>query len=221
MKKPFELPDKYIAVSIVEDNRFIRKAWVTALEALNDFIVLNEYDSCEAALADPEIGQSDVVILDIGLPGMPGTEGVKVLLEKHPRLAIVMCTVHDDDEKIFNALANGAIGYLLKSTSPEEFIQAIRTTAAGGSFMSPDIARRVIASLHTKNNQDAHQENLDEKEIRILSELSIGKSYREVGESVHLSIDGVRYRIQSIYRKLQVHTRSEAVAKGLKQRLIK
>ena len=87
--------------------------------------------------------------------------------------------------------------------------------------MSQDIARRVIASFHPKKHQEEYQENLDEKEIRILSELSIGKSYRDVGESVHLSIDGVRYRIQSIYRKLQVHTRSEAVAKGLKQRLIK
>lgn len=221
MKTPFKLPDKYIAISIVEDNSNIRKAWIAALEAVNDFIVLNEYESCEAALDDAQIGQSDVVILDIGLPGMPGTEGVKVLLEKHPKLAIVMCTVHDDDEKIFNALSNGAIGYLLKSTPPEDFIQAIRITATGGSFMSPDIARRVIDSFHTQDKRGPTEERLDEKEISILGELSKGKAYREVGESVHLSIDGVRYRIQSIYRKLQVHTRSEAVAKGFKRRLIK
>jgi DNA-binding NarL/FixJ family response regulator len=221
LRKHLKVTEKFIAVSIVEDNHYIRKGWVAALEAVDDFIVLNEYESCEAAIADLEIGQADVVILDIGLPGMSGTEGVKALLQQHPKLAILMCTVHDDDEKIFNALSNGAIGYLLKSTPPEDFIQAIRTTAAGGSFMSPDIARKVIASFHQKDTQESFVERLDEKETRILSELSKGKPYREVAETVHLSIDGIRYRIQSIYRKLQVHTRSEAVAKGFKRRLIK
>ena len=214
------IPDKFISISLVEDNRFIRQGWVAALEAVPDFLVLSEYGSCEAALADPEIGQSDVIIMDIGLPGMPGTEGVGALLSRHPHLAIVMCTVHDEDDKIFTALSQGAIGYLLKSTPPAEFIQAIRITAAGGSFMSPDIARRVISTFHRQDQDAPKEERLEEKEIRILEELAKGKAYREVGEAVYLSIDGVRYRIQSIYRKLQVHTRSEAVAVGLKRRLI-
>jgi len=220
MPKYTSLPEKLISISIVEDNRYIRQGWVAALEAVDDFLVLGEYGSCEAALADEQIGQSDVVVLDIGLPGIPGTEGVKALLEKHPNLAIVMCTVHDESDKIFTALTNGAIGYLVKSTPPDEFIQAIRTTAAGGSFMSPDIARKVITSFQTADSGQSDAEKLDELEVIILSELAKGKSYRDAAETVHLSIDGVRYRIQSIYRKLQVHTRSEAVAKGYQRKII-
>lgn len=220
MPKYTSLPEKLISISIVEDNRYIRQGWVAALEAVDDFLVLGEYGSCESALADEQIGQSDVVVLDIGLPGIPGTEGVKALLDKYPSLAIVMCTVHDESDKIFTALTNGAIGYLVKSTPPDEFIQAIRTTAAGGSFMSPDIARKVITSFQTADSGQRDAEKLDELEVIILSELAKGKSYRDAAETVHLSIDGVRYRIQSIYRKLQVHTRSEAVAKGYQCKII-
>ncbi len=208
------LPEKLISISIVEDNRYIRQGWVAALESVEDFLVLGEYGSCEAALADEQIGESDVVVMDIGLPGMQGTEGVKALLDRYPNLAIVMCTVHDENDKVFTALTNGAIGYLLKSTPPAEFIQAIRTTAAGGSFMSPGIARKVISSFRVSVSDQSEAEKLDDVEVVILSELAKGKSYRDAAETVHLSIDGVRYRIQSIYRKLQVHTRSEAVANG-------
>jgi len=221
MAKFTSLPKKLISISIIEDNRFIRQGWIAALQAVEEFLVLGEYGSCESALADEQIGESDVVVLDIGLPGMSGTEGVKALLQKHPALSIVMCTVHDEDDKIFTALSNGAIGYLLKSTPPGDFVQAIRTTSSGGSSMSPDIARKVISSFQQKKPLEMGEEVLDKVEIRILSELAKGKSYRDAAETVHLSIDGVRYRIQSIYRKLQVHTRSEAVAKGYQRRIIK
>ncbi|MGH1364931.1 MAG: response regulator [Calditrichia bacterium] len=221
MPKFTSLPEKLISISLIEDNRYIRQGWVAALEVVADFLVLAEYGSCEAALQDEQIGESDVVILDIGLPGISGMEGVKMLLEKYPKLRVVMCTVHDEDDKIFTALSNGAIGYLIKSTSPSDFIKAIRTTAAGGSFMSPDIARKVISSFQQPGAEDSLDEKLDDVETCILSELAKGKSYRDAAETVHLSIDGVRYRIQSIYRKLQVHTRSEAVAKGFQRRIIK
>ena len=207
-----------IGVSIIEDNRYLRAGWEAALQAVPDFVVLGSHTSCEEAFRSPDIGASDIVLMDIGLPGISGIEGVKHLAKHFPNVATIVCTVYDDDQKVFEALCAGAIGYLLKEIDAAELVKAIREATAGGSPMSPNIARKVIATFHKTPSRTT--EPLTEGESEVLRLLALGKSYAVIAGEVHLSLDGVRARLRRIYEKLQVHTRSEAVAKGLSQRLI-
>ncbi len=207
-----------IGVSIIEDNHFLRTGWLAALQTVPDFVVIGAHASCEEALQSPDISEVDVVLMDIGLPGMSGIEGVKYLAEHFPSVATIICTVYDDDQKIFDALCAGAVGYLLKEIEAPELIKAIRDAAAGGSPMTPNIARKVIATFHKTPARTT--EPLTAGESEVLHLLAQGKSYAAIAGEVHLSLDGVRTRIRRIYEKLHVHTRSEAVAKGLSQRLI-
>ena len=217
------LPENFIAVSIIEDNRYMRAGWRALLEKVDDFVVLGDYSKCERAFASEDIGVSDVVLMDIGLPGMSGIEGVKFLCGKYPEIAIVMCTIHDDDQHIFDALCAGAVGYLLKKTPPEALVQAIRDAAAGGSPMTPNVARKVIAALH-KPLKPAPEELLDKltpREQEVLEQLAEGKSYAAIAAESGISINGVRFHIRSIYEKLQVHSRTAAINKGIKKRLLR
>jgi len=210
-----------IGISIIEDNHFLRAGWLAALQAVSDFVVLGSHATCEEAFRSPDIGESDVALMDIGLPGMSGIEGVKYLSEHYPNIATIICTVYDDDQKIFEALCAGAVGYLLKKIEAPDLTKAIREAAGGGSPMTPNIARKVIATFHkipAKCNNAPTQ--LTPGESEVLTLLAQGKSYAAIAEEAHLSIDGVRARIRKIYEKLHVHTRGEAVAKGLSQRLI-
>jgi len=213
--------DQIITISIIEDNRYVRTGWQAVLQNVPNFEVVGIFESCEAAFGAQEIGISDVVIMDIGLPGMSGIEGVKQIAEKYPDMAIIMCTVYDDDEKIFEALCSGAIGYLLKKIQPQELIQAIQDAAAGGSPMTPNIARKVIKSFQGATDTSRRKEDqLTDREKEVLHLLSQGKSYAAIGKELFLSVDGVRYHIRHFYEKLQVHSRAEAVAKGLQNRII-
>ena len=212
---------KYIAISIVEDNPHLRTAWKAALDTVSDFLILGDYGSCEEALQAEDIGESDVILMDIGLPGISGIEGVKQLKEKYTSPAVLMITVHDDDQSVFDAICAGAVGYLLKATPPDKLIEAIREAEKGGSPMTPNIARKVIAAFQQqprKKNETA--EELSEQELQILNLLSEGKSYSKIADTVFLSVHGVRYHLRHIYEKLQVQSRGEAVAKGIKMRLI-
>ncbi len=216
------LPEKFISIVIIEDNLYLRSAWQAVLEEVDDFLVLDSYDSCEAALAEKSISQADVLLLDIGLPGMSGIAGMGELLERNPRLLIIMITIHDDNQHIFDAVCAGAVGYLLKSTSPEELIQAVRQAVSGGSPMTPNIARKVIVSFQSPR-EIRHSESvqLSQQQQEVLSRLAEGKSYAKIADELSLSVHGVRYHLRNIYEKLHVKSRSEAVAKGLKQRLIR
>ena len=149
---------------------------------------------------------------------MSGIEGLAQIRKEAPAAAVVMCTVFDDDENVFQAICAGAVGYLLKKTSPEELIRAVRDAAAGGSPMTPNIARKVISAFQRQAAQTAGV--LNEREQSILALMAQGKSYAGIGDELFLSIDGVRYHVRNIYEKLQVHSRSEAVARGYRDRLI-
>jgi DNA-binding NarL/FixJ family response regulator len=210
-----------ISISIVEDNRYVRTGWEAVLQGVREFDLIGAYENCEQAFETDDIAQSDIVIMDIGLPGMSGIEGVRYLTEKYPDIAVIMCTVFDDEEKIFDALCNGAVGYLLKKISAEDLVQAIRDAAAGGSPMTPNIARKVITSFQQKPTKTKHKaDELSERETNVLILLSEGKSYSAIAQELFLSVDGVRYHIRHIYEKLQVHSRSQAIAKGLRNRII-
>lgn len=219
-----KIPEKtdFVQVVLIEDNKYIRNGWELALQKEDDFVVGGSFGSCEEAFKDPTIGDADLVLMDIGLPGMSGIEGVKYLKKRYPSQIIVMCTVHEDNQKIFDALCAGAVGYLLKRTSPPELIKALREAYRGGSPMTPTVARKVIASFQKKPLKSLTGEtvSLSEREEAILTRMARGKSYATIADEICLSLDGVYYHIRHIYEKLQVHTRAEAVAEGLKKRLI-
>lgn len=208
-----------IKIVIVEDNRYMREGWSTILDFESDFVVLDAFESCEEAFGSEVISQANIVLMDIELPGMSGIEGVKYLQQEYPDLPVIMATVFDDDKNVFDALCAGAVGYLMKKVSPEDLKQAIRDAEAGGSPMTPNIARKVIKTFHQPAEED-DAEQLKERELEILEQLATGKSYAAIGEAVYLSVDGVRYHIRNVYRKLQVNSRSEAVSKGISRRLI-
>ena len=188
----------------------------------NDFQIVGSFGSCEEAFSDKGIGAANIALMDIGLPGISGIEGVKYLKEKYQKIIIVMCTVHDDDDKIFDAICAGAVGYLLKKTKPNDLITSLRDAYNGGSPMTPSVARKVIASFQKKPVNLSVREKVDltKKEEEILTLMAKGKSYSEIARDIFLSVDGVYYHIRHIYEKLQVHNRAEAVAKGIEKRLI-
>ena len=211
-----------IKIVIVEDNRFIRIGWEAVIQANKNFSLIGSFSDCETAFKSDASQKTDLVLMDIGLPGMSGIEGVKYLKEKYPNIIIVMCTVHDDSEEIFQAICAGAVGYLTKRTSPDELIKALAEAYNGGSPMTPSVARKVISSFQSvkvSENEKTISE-LNEREQQILNLMAQGKSYNTIADEVCLSVDGVYYHIRHIYEKLQVHSRAEAVAQGIKKRLI-
>lgn len=214
------IPDKFISISIIEDNHHLRSAWRSLLENVDDFILVGDYSSCEEALNTPKLADSDVILMDIGLPGMSGIEGVYALKQRFPNMNIIMITVHQDDQHVFDAICAGAVGYLLKSVTPEEMIEAVRQAMEGGSPMTPQIARKVISAFQQPQSGNAEKISITGKERQVLEYLAEGKSYKMIADRMNLSVHSIRYYLRSIYEKLQVGSRAEAVAKGLKQRLI-
>lgn len=208
-----------IKIIIVEDNNFARTAWETTLSTEEDFVVLGSFSSCEEAIESDVIKKCSVILLDIGLNGISGIEGAEIFRSINDKALIIMISIQDDDKSIFGSLQSGAVGYLHKSVSPEELIEAIRLAVKGGSPMTPQIARRVLKSFH-KYKPEHTEDNLSEKEITILNLLAEGKSYKKIADEIFLSVDGVKYHIRSIYEKLHVHSRAEAVDKGQKLRIL-
>jgi DNA-binding NarL/FixJ family response regulator len=206
-----------IQIAIIEDNPYVREAWSTTLAMTPGFAIVGAYRDCESALKAQEFPEADVVLMDIGLPGISGIEGVGHITSHYPEMNVIMCTVHEEGEKIFDALCAGAVGYLLKEIEPEELVRAIRTAVDGGSPMTPRIARKVIAHFQAPKNPEVE---LTEREREVLALLAHGKSYAAIAEQLYISVNGVGGRIRKIYEKLQAHTRGEAVAKGLAKRLI-
>lgn len=227
MNKAEKQPSTYkenpiIKIMIVEDNRFIRTGWEAVIQANKNFSLVGSFPDCETAFKSDTPQKTDLVLMDIGLPGMSGIEGVKYLKAKYPEIIIVMCTVHDDNEEIFQAICAGAVGYLTKRTSPEELIRALTEAHNGGSPMTPSVARKVISSFQNEKVSDnaINNSELNEKEQKILSLMAQGKSYNLIADELFLSVDGVYYHIRHIYEKLHVHSRAEAVAEGIKKRII-
>jgi DNA-binding NarL/FixJ family response regulator len=206
-----------ITVSIVEDNEQLRGTLVRVINRADGFRCLSQYPSAEDALKDLPQVRPEVVLMDINLPGMNGVECVRQLKQTLPQTQVMMLTVYEDTENIFNALAAGAAGYLLKRTKTAELLEAIREVHQGGSPMTTHIARKVTQSFQKAGPSPQATENLSEREQQVLDCLSQGFLYKEIAEKLGISYETVHTYIRRIYEKLQVRTRTEAVAKFLKR----
>ncbi|MGH9162083.1 MAG: response regulator [Vicinamibacteraceae bacterium] len=209
-----------IRVAVVEDDWETRDGLQELINSAQGFSCIGAYPSVEDALEGLAKRLPDVVLLDIHLPGVSGSEGVRLIRERYPRVEVLMLTVYAEEEKVFEAICNGASGYLLKKTRPARLLEAVRETRAGGSPMSPEVARKVV-SLFRKVAPPAQAEHqLTKQERRLLGLLAEGHSYESAGESMHISVNTVRNYIRDIYEKLHVHSKSEAVSKAIRQGLI-
>lgn len=205
-----------ISVSIVEDSDKLRGTLARVLNRADGFKCVSQYPNAEDALKDlPEV-KPDVVLMDINLPGMNGVECVRQLKQLLPQTQVMMLTVYEDTENIFNALAAGANGYMLKRTATKELLEAIQEVHRGGSPMTMHIARKVVQSFQ-KSAPAQPAENLSEREQQVLDLLSQGLMYKEIAEKLEISYETVHTYIRRIYEKLQVRTRTEAVAKFLRR----
>jgi DNA-binding NarL/FixJ family response regulator len=209
-----------IAVALVEDLRTTREG-LAALLTTSGFRLTGAFRSIEEAFAPLAAGCADVVLLDIGLPGASGIEGTRMLRDARPELAVLILTVYADEEHVFDAICAGAYGYLLKDTPPDRLLAAIREVVAGGAPMSPDIARKVIRSFQREPVAPAKGAALSGRETEVLTLLAAGHSYKTAASKLGLSLDTVRFHVRNIYDKLHVHSKSEAVARALRGRLLK
>lgn len=212
-----------ITVSIVEDNDKLRGTLAKVIGRAEGFRFISDYGSAEAALEDLPKVKPEVVLMDINLPGMNGVECVRKLKALMPRVQVMMLTVYEDTENIFNALAAGANGYMLKRTPTKELIEAIREVHRGGSPMTTHIARLVVQSFQKPVSaapvaqSGGELSELSEREQQVLDLLSQGLIYKEIADKLNIGYETVHTYIRRIYEKLQVRTRTEAVAKFLKQ----
>jgi len=214
------LPPSIIKVAIVEDRREIREGLAMLIGGTEGFKCNGAYRSMEEALARIGGDLPDVALCDIGLPGMSGIEGMRVLKERFPDLLLLMLTIYDDDEKIFDALCAGACGYLLKKTPPVKLLEGLRDAVEGGSPMSPEVARRVITLFRDIRPPERADYELTPHELRLLKLLVEGHNYKTAAFELNVSINTISFHMRHIYEKLQVHSKSEAVAKALRDRLV-
>ena len=209
-----------IRVCLFDDNKKVRAALEKIIRSTQGLFWCGGFQDCSNLLADFQQANPDVVLMDINLPGMSGIEGTRRLVERDHDVKIIMLTVYQDDEKIFQSICAGALGYLLKRTPKEMLLNAIREVHNGGSPMNAGIARRVIQLFKETASPRSVQTALTPREIDIVHALVDGCSYKMVADREKISVETVRNHIKSIYTKLQVHSKSEAVAKVLKQRIV-
>lgn len=206
-----------IKVSIVEDDSGIRESLCVLINGSAGYKCVSKFPNPVEALKGIPREIPDVILMDISMPKMSGIECVKNIKKKFPDVQIIMLTVYEDTEKVFEALRAGATGYLLKRTQPAVLIDSIGLVHSGGSPMSPQIARKIVQSFYREDEYADAEFNLTRREEQILSGLVRGFKYAEIAESLFISIDTVRSHIRNIYEKLHVRSRTEAVLKYLKK----
>jgi DNA-binding NarL/FixJ family response regulator len=208
-----------ITVSIVDDEKELRQSITTFVNGSPGFRCVSAYNNAESALKGLPEDKPDVVLMDINLGGMNGIECVERLKIAVPEIQILMLTIYEDTDQIFKALSAGASGYLLKRSSPTKLLQAIREVHAGGAPMSSSIARKVVASFQTSKHTGSgdNQSHLSPREEMVLNCLAKGLTYKQIADQLDISIDTIRTYLRRIYGKLHVQSRTEAVAKYLRQ----
>jgi len=205
-----------ISIALVEDDEEIRKGIQTYLNGQKKFVCNFSFGSVEELLKSLNYSNSpNVIIMDLGLPGMSGIDGIKIVKEKFPEIDIIVFSIYNDSEKIFESLCAGATGYLLKNTPLQEIKEGIESLAYGGSPMSPQIARKVIDFFNQRTKQKK-ESPLSAKEKEIVIGLVDGLSYKLIGARMNISIETVRFHIKNIYSKLQVHSKAEVISRSLK-----
>ena len=210
-----------INVAIIEDRREIREGLAMLIGGTEGFICKNKFGSMEEALRRIGSDLPDVVLCDIGLPGMDGIEGITILKERFPDLLLIMLTIYDDDERIFNALCAGACGYLLKKTPPIRILESLHEAVNGGSPMSPEVARSVITLFREIRPPERADYDLTPHETKLLKMLVEGHNYKTAAYEIGVTVHAISFHMRKIYEKLQVHSKTEAVSVALRDRLVR
>lgn len=209
-----------IRVAIVDDDAYLRDGLSRLIADADGFECSIAFASAEEALTRLRGRPVDVLLLDIGLPGISGSDAVGAFRQAFPELVILMLTVYSDRPKVFASICNGAHGYLLKSTPPQQILESIRAAHTGGSPLSPEIASGIVKVFQKLGPPEKSEASLTSQEQQLLWLLAQGYSYDAAGRQMYISVNTVRNYIRSIYQKLHVHSRSEAVTKALRQGLI-
>jgi DNA-binding NarL/FixJ family response regulator len=208
-----------IKVSIYEDNNALRESLAYLVMGANGLEMCKAYPNCLSAIENCNAHKPDVILMDINMPGMSGIEATRIIKEKFPEINILILTVFEDKERIFDALCAGATGYLLKKSSAVQIVEAIVDLYNGGSPISGEIARKVLDFFHLKP-KIGNSYDLSERELEVLQCIAHGDSYKMIGDTCCISMGTVRSHINNIYRKLQVNSKSEAVVKAMQERLV-
>lgn len=215
-----ENKNQSIAVALVDDDAKVRDSISWLLENSEGFACVGAFCGCAEALAGiPEVSP-EVVLMDIGMPGQSGIECVELLRAEFPELKILMLTNYSDDDRIFDSLRAGAVGYLLKNSAVEKLCEGIREAHAGGAPMSSEIAKRVLAYFHGQKRSDKLRADLSQRELEVLGALTQGLSDKVIADTLHISIPTVRFHLKNIYAKLHVNSRAEAVIKALQEKIL-
>jgi len=210
-----------IRVAIYEDNRNLREGLFQLIDGTDGFRCVGAFANCDRIVRQIEEVKPDVILMDIELPGISGIDAVKILKENFPEVKVLMETIFEDNDKIFDSICNGAEGYILKNTPPVLILSAIKEIYEGGAPMTPSVASKVL-KMFKKNSSALLKETIDltEREKEILRSLVEGMSYKMIAATCFISIDTVSGHIKNIYKKLQVHSKSEAVVKAIKGRMV-
>src|SRR5690349_9711110 len=203
-------PPAVIKVAVIEDRRDLREGLRLLINGTLGYVCTGSFRSMEEALSQLDSDVPHVALIDIGLPGMSGIEGIRRLREKYTSVALLVLTVYDDDERIFEAICAGATGYLLKYTAPARLLESLREAVGGGAPMSPEVARRVLALFREISPPAQRDYNLTAHEKRLLKLLIEGHNFKSIAPQLGVTVHAVTFHMRRIYEKLQVHSKSEA-----------
>jgi DNA-binding NarL/FixJ family response regulator len=210
-----------IKVVIFEDNTNLRRGLSTLINGSDGFACAGAFGNCDNLIKNISDTKPDVVLMDIEMPGMNGIEAVRLLKPQFPGIKILMETIFEDDEKVFDSICSGAEGYILKNTPPSQILESIKEIHEGGAPMTPSIASKVLAMFKSGTSFSRDQSyNLTDREIEVLKFLVDGMSYKMIAEKCFVSIDTISSHVKNIYKKLHVHSKSEAVAKAIKGKIV-
>lgn len=209
-----------IKVAICEDNDVFRESLVQFVDDTPGFCVVSAHPSADDIIAAIDADRPDVVLMDIDMPGMDGIRATSLVKSHDASINVLILTVYDDDQRIFNAILAGATGYLLKKTPPARILEAISEVQEGGASMNASVVKRVISFFNDHSKHSSNDYTLSPKELSILKCLVNGDSYKMIADHCNISIGTVRSHINNIYKKLHINSKSEAVAKALRERLV-
>ncbi|RPI27901.1 MAG: DNA-binding response regulator [Acidobacteria bacterium] len=209
-----------LTIAIVEDQAVIREGLAFLIDNTPGFKCVGRYRTMEIALHEIPTALPEVALIDIGLPGMSGIEGIRILKERHPDILLLTLTVYDDDERIFDAICAGASGYILKKTPPAKLLEYIDEARSGGAPMSPEIARKVMELFRKTPPPKKADHNLTAHEARLVRMLVDGHTCKSAAADLGVTVHAITWHLRNVYEKLHVHSKTEAVSKALREGLV-